>query len=252
MLVTSNKVVVPSQIFGNLTVLNGEKGMFFIGKEVATMLGYVDTTQAVRKHCKKAFSIGLEGGVKTTPPSIDPQTKIIPESDVYRLIIKSKLPSAEAFEEWVMEDVLPEIRKTGSYNSVKIQDSYMIEDPIARAKRWIAEQTEKQELIEEVKVLQPKAELCDQLIETGGMFDIGTVAKMLDVKIGRNTLFKKLREGGVFFASRNEPKQQHVSAGRFVVKQVSVNFGGFKGIQMVPKVYCTNKGVQYINRLLKK
>lgn len=243
-LVTSNTVTASSQAFGNLTIINGEKGLLFIGKEVAEMLGYVDTDQAIRKNCKKSETRQLDGfgnrGVK-----------IIPESDVYRLIIKSKLPSAEAFEEWVMEEVLPEIRKTGSYNPVKAQDSYMIEDPIARAKRWIEEAEEKKVLTEEVKALQPKAELLDQLVETGGMFDIGTVAKMLDVKIGRNTLFKRLRSEGIFFSDRNEPKQQHVSAGRFVVKQVSVNFGGFKGIQMIPKVYVTNKGVEYINKKLK-
>lgn len=81
---------------------------WFVGKDVAEALGYKRTADAIRQHCKKAVAVGV-GDLQT----LDPQTKIIPEADVYRLIMKSTLPKAEEFEEWVMEEVLPTIRKTG-------------------------------------------------------------------------------------------------------------------------------------------
>lgn len=89
--------------------------IWFIAKDVATALGYQDTQNAVRRHCKKVQYIG--GGRNAHPP-LDPQTIIIPESDIYRLVMKSKLPSAEKFADWVFEDVIPSIRKKGFYGKI--------------------------------------------------------------------------------------------------------------------------------------
>jgi prophage antirepressor-like protein len=101
---------------------------WFISKDIATLLGYSDTDGAIRKHSKKAISIGdlispanltglnLE---EITTPNNYHKIKVIPESDVWRLIIKSRLPEAEKIEEWIMEEVLPSIRKTGSYSLQK-------------------------------------------------------------------------------------------------------------------------------------
>lgn len=88
---------------------NGEP--WFVGKDVAEILGYKNPHKAIREHCK---------GVNETftPSAGGPQTvKIIPERDLYRLIMRSKLPAAERFEEWVVAEVLPAIRKTGQYSA---------------------------------------------------------------------------------------------------------------------------------------
>ncbi|MDD2463824.1 MAG: BRO family protein [Desulfobulbus sp.] len=91
--------------------------VYFVAKDAAIMLGYKDTTQAIRKNCKKAQPVG--GRLVDAPHKVvlDPQTNIIPESDLWRLIIKSNLPEAQKIEEWVMEEVLPGIRKNGGYIS---------------------------------------------------------------------------------------------------------------------------------------
>jgi prophage antirepressor-like protein len=106
-------------------LIDGEP--WFVGKDVAEALGYGNTRKALLDHCKKAQDVG--GSQIVTPNEsndlqgfrskygVDPSTKIIPESDVYRLIIKSKLPSAEKFEKKIMEEILPTIRKTGSYGA---------------------------------------------------------------------------------------------------------------------------------------
>lgn len=82
--------------------------------------------------------------------------KFINESGLYSLIMSSKKLEAKAFKCWVTYEVLPSIRKTGSYNVQKQDPSYMIEDPIERAKAWIKEQEEKRALEAEKKALEEK------------------------------------------------------------------------------------------------
>lgn len=91
---------------------------WFVGKDIATALGYVNPRQAIIDHCRMAKPIGggVTGGHESRPPNaLDPQTVIIPEPDLFRLIIRSTLASAERFERWIFEDVLPTLRRTGRY-----------------------------------------------------------------------------------------------------------------------------------------
>ncbi len=100
-----------------IRVLTDEHGEpWFVGKDVAVLLGYSDTAKAVRMHCKAARPVGVDNS-----STLDPQTVIIPERDVYRLIMRSRLSSAERFEEWVVGEVIPSIRKTGSYSKPMTQ-----------------------------------------------------------------------------------------------------------------------------------
>jgi prophage antirepressor-like protein len=84
---------------------------WFVAKDVAEVLGYSNPQKAVRDHCKRPEPAGVNESF--TP--LDPQTILIPEADIYRLVLRSKLPAAERFETWVVEEVLPQIRRTGSY-----------------------------------------------------------------------------------------------------------------------------------------
>src|SRR5690606_22624122 len=96
--------------FGEIrTLINDNGEPWFVAKEVATALGYKNPNEAIRDHCK--------GVSETLTPSKggNQNTKIIPESDLYRLILRSKLPQAEAFQDWVTSEVLPSIRKYGVY-----------------------------------------------------------------------------------------------------------------------------------------
>ncbi len=93
---------------------------WFVAKDIAQLLGYKDTKKAVDDHTKKAVFIDSlnMGDISPTIRGtvLHPQTKLILEADVWRLIIKSHLPEAEKIETWLMEEVLPSIRKTGSYS----------------------------------------------------------------------------------------------------------------------------------------
>ena len=91
---------------------------WFVGKDVAEALGYVDPSTAIRSHCKgvqKLHPLQTGGGVQ--------DVRVLSEPDVLRLIVNSTLPAAERFERWVFEDVLPSIRKTGSYTAPKASPS---------------------------------------------------------------------------------------------------------------------------------
>ncbi len=94
-----------------VVMVDGEP--WFVGKDVAEALGYTNPQKAVRDHCKAPKPVGGEQNVH--PHRLDPQTVIISEPDMLRLIVGSKLPAAERFERWVFEEVLPSIRKTGAY-----------------------------------------------------------------------------------------------------------------------------------------
>ena len=93
---------------------------WFVAADICKVLGYEKPRNAVAQHCKGALKQGLpsQGGIQ--------DYTIIPESDVYRLIFRSRLPAAEQFENWVTKEVLPEIRKTGGYKSaVKLPGTFI-------------------------------------------------------------------------------------------------------------------------------
>lgn len=100
--------------FGELGVLEIEGKPYFPAKAAAKILGYKDTTNAIKQHCKGVVKHHLptKGGVQTL--------NFIPEGDLYRLITHSKLPAAERFEKWVFDEVLPTIRRTGGYGQVDV------------------------------------------------------------------------------------------------------------------------------------
>lgn len=92
-----------------VVAIDGEP--WFVGRDVAAILGYSEPHKAIARHCKGGMDhpVPSDGGVQVM--------KIIPERDLYRLVMKSKLPGAERFEEWVVGEVLPSIRKTGGYGA---------------------------------------------------------------------------------------------------------------------------------------
>ena len=98
-----------SEEFGEIRTIEIDGKPYFVGTDVAKALGYNNPRDAVSRHCKGVVK-------RDTPTSSGVQSmSYINEGDLYRLIMKSKLPSAEKFESWVMDEVLPAIRKTGSY-----------------------------------------------------------------------------------------------------------------------------------------
>ena len=111
--------------FGKVRVTEYNGAPWFVASDVAKALGYERPADAVNIHCKKANKItqycDSPDRVKTPPINLN----IIPESDVYRLVMRSNLPGAERFQDWVVEEVLPAIRKTGGYGTPQTENEIL-------------------------------------------------------------------------------------------------------------------------------
>lgn len=110
-------VAFDNQEFGTIRTMEINGQPYWVAKDVATVLGYKDTRHAVKQYCYDGAKRPLTDAMGRLQ-----QTYIIPESDLYRLIIHSKLPSAKRFEKWVFEEVLPKLRKAGSYSIKPAED----------------------------------------------------------------------------------------------------------------------------------
>lgn len=138
--------------FGQLKVLIIDGKEYFPATECAKILGYVEPAKAIRTHCKGVSKMD-------TPINGIIQTKsYILEGDLYRLIIKSKLPSAERFEKWVMEEVLPSIRKHGGYlrGQEQMTDEEMLCASLLFAQKKIEDRDKQIAVLEEKNALLVK------------------------------------------------------------------------------------------------
>lgn len=164
--------------FGQVRVTMVDNEPWFVGKDVAQALGYKDTDQTVRAHVDKEDKLTRDfdgSGQKR-------KMTIINESGMYSLVLSSKLPSAKKFKRWVTHEILPSIRKTGTYSVQKPMDSYLIEDPIERAKAWIKEQEKLIETKKELAVAKPLAEETQKFIDHGHLIGFRELARELNVK----------------------------------------------------------------------
>lgn len=107
--------VFENEQFGEVRALLIDGEPWFVAKDVATALGYADTDQAIRKNCKKAETYPVESTGQVR------HVVIIPESDIFRLIVRSRLPQAEQYQDWVCEEVLPTLRRTGFYSMAQVE-----------------------------------------------------------------------------------------------------------------------------------
>ena len=184
--------------FGELGVLVVDGKELFPATECARMLGYTDPYDAINRHTK--------GSVKhrVHTPGGEQEIKFIPEGDLFRLIVKSKLPAAEKFERWVFDEVLPAVRKHGVYATDKVLDE-MVANPdygirlfselkAEREKRKALEleNAQHRQIIGE---LQPKASYYDLILLNKSLLPISKIAK--DYGMSGKAFNKLLHELGV-------------------------------------------------------
>ena len=178
--------------FGEIRVIEIEGKTWFIGKDVAVALGYSNASKAVSTHCKhirkEMLSHSQNGNMVKT------QTALINEGDLYRLIMKSKLPSAEKFESWVMDEVLPQIRQTGGYIPLSEED----DDATIMAKALLVAQKTLDKKNELIKNLQPKADWFDTFINSEGTYSSTQVAKLFKISSAQK-LNKMLNEKKIIY-----------------------------------------------------
>ena len=158
--------------FGRVRTLVEEDGIIlFCGNDVACALGYRNPSRDVQRHCKRAVE-------RCTTDSVGRQQQMlfIPQSDIYRLIIRSKLPAAVEFENWVVETVLPTIRKHGAYITPQTLEQ-LLSNPDASTKLF----HELKEVETKLADLQPKADYYTALVDTHVLTTIRQTAKELRI-----------------------------------------------------------------------
>ena len=237
--------IFESPEFGRIRTVNDEKGEpWFIGKDVAIVLGYSNVRDAIYKHVDRedkgvANCDSLGGRQKTT---------IINESGLYSLILQSKLPRAREFKRWVTSEVLPQIRKTGGYIPLDNEDD---EKTILAKALKILNRTlqQKDELIE---AQRPKVDFAEAVTTGDGCILISELAKLLTrngYPTGRTRLFRWLRNNGYIFKRSTEPIQRWVEEGIFATSVTMIKTHHGSEERVTTKV--TGKGQEYFLRKLK-
>lgn len=173
--------------FGEVRTLEENGEVLFCGTDVAKALGYSKPHNALTAHCRCALKRGV-------PHPQTPDKKLemifIHEGDVYRLIARSKLPSAERFERWVFDEVLPSIRKHGAYMTPETLEAAMLNPHFVRklCDQLIESQGKCKELeatnsalTVENQIMAPKASYFDQLVDRNTLTNFRETAKALNV-----------------------------------------------------------------------
>ena len=234
--------------FGSVRTIEENGKILFCGSDVAKALGYRRPKDAINAHCKGAVKRRLltNGGAQ--------EMKMISEGDVYRLISHSRLPSAEKFESWIFDDVLPTIRRTGGY--VASEDMFIenylpfLNEPYRDLFRL--QMTAIEKLNERIRHDQPLVEFANQVSNTDNLIDMNAMAKLAraeNIPVGRNKLYGWLKGKGVLMAN-NLPYQAFIDRGYFSVKE-SV-FETPTMTKTYQQTFVTGRGQQFVINLLKK
>lgn len=238
--------------FGSLRTLTDEHGrIMFCGKDVASALGYSNTKDAIRRHCRWGVKHDLS---HPQSPARTIEMVFIPEGDVYRLISHSRLPSAEKFESWIFDEVLPTIRRTGGYvaNEDMFVDNYLPFLDESYRNLFRLQMIAINQLNERIRHEKPLVEFANQVANTNNLIDMNAMAKLAreeNIPVGRNRLFDRLKRMGVLM-SNNLPYQQYIDRGYFAVKESVFEVDGLK--KTYQQTLVTGKGQVFIIGLLKK
>ena len=236
--------------FGEVRTIEENGAVLFCGSDVAKALGYSNPSKALSDHCKGVTK-------RYTPTNSGTQEmSFIPESDLYRLVFSSKLPTAEKFTDWVTSEVLPTIRRHGMYATPDTVEK-MLADPDTTIKLL---ETIKQEraarlaLEAQAEADKPKVLFADAVSASHTSILVGDLAKLLrqnGVEIGQNRLFSFLREKG-YLCSQGErynlPTQRSMDRGWFQVKETTINQPN-GSVRITRTVKVTGKGQQYFINL---
>jgi anti-repressor protein len=242
--------------FGEIRVIELNGKQYFMASDVAKALGYSNPRDAVIRHCN------TRGVVKHDTPinGVIQQVTYIDEGNVYRLIAKSELPGAEAFESWIFDNVLPSIRETGVYATPATIDA-IIADPEFGIKLLLSLKGEREKRLEAEKTITeqaPKVLFADAVATSDKSCLIGELAKVLrqnGVEIGQNRLFKWMRKNGYLCSvgeRHNQPTQRAIEMGLFEIKERAIlKSDGVEMITFTTKV--TGKGqIYFVNKFLRE
>lgn len=242
--------------FGAIRTIEKDGEPWFVGKDVAVVLGYGDTDQALRKHIddEDKLTRRFDGSGQNR------QMTIINESGLYSLVLSSKLPTAKKFKRWVTNEVIPSIRKHGAYMTPETLEKVLLSpDTLMQLAQNLKDEQEKRKVLEtKIEQDKPKVLFADAVASAKTSILIGELAKLLKqngVDIGQNRLFEWMRQNGYLIRRQgsdyNMPTQRSMEQGLFEIKETTVvHADGHTHINKTPKV--TGKGQAYFVTLFLK
>ncbi|WP_052233095.1 phage antirepressor [Terrisporobacter othiniensis] len=249
--------VFNNQEFGEIRTLNIDNEPWFVGKDVATVLGYSNTRKALIDHIDSED----KGVTKCDTLKGKQDMTVINESGLYSLILSSKLPNAKKFKRWVTSEVLPQIRRTGGYIPISQEDdektimakALMISQRTIEEKDALLAQKEKQVQYLSYEV-ESKDRYLNQIAQSKNTILVRELAKVISKEnfiIGERRLWDKLRAWGLILKGKTEPSQRAVERGLFEVSE-SISRGS-RGTFTHRTTRVTGKGQDYIiKRLLEE
>ena len=223
-------------------LLNNEP--WFVGKDVADVLGYSNSRKAMADHVDDEDKEVLTSRNVTLENIPNRGITVVNESGLYSLILSSKLPSAKKFKRWVTSEVLPALRKTGQYQVKELSGQELMAKALIEAQNVLAA---KDKQIEEMK---PKALFADAVSASKGSISVGSLAKLLaqnGIAIGQNRLFAWLRDNNFLIKdgkSKNVATQRYIDQGLFELK-ANVTFENGETKTHKPTTMVTGKGQRY-------
>lgn len=242
--------------FGTIRTTDDNGKVLFCGTDIAKALGYTNPQKAVRDHCK---TDGVTNRSVIDSIGRQQEAKFITEGNVYRLITHSKLPTAEKFESWVFDEVLPTIRKHGAYMTEQTLEQALTSPDflIQLATKLKDEQEKRKELENKIEHDKPLVTFATQISNIDGLIDMQQFAKLMkdeNIKIGRNKMFEWFRDNRYLISEglhMNEPYQQYLNMGLFAVREGFYKLpDGTKEPYL--KTYITGKGQLYFTKKLKE
>lgn len=253
--------IFKNEEFGQVRTMLINNEPYFVGKDVAEILGYSNSSKAVSTHVDDEDKILEMIAHSQNGNMVKTQTALINESGLYSLILSSKLPNAKKFKKWVTSEVLPSIRKHGAYMTENtLEEALTNPDFLIKLATELKEEQSKRKALEEEKKLNaPKIVFADAVSTSKTNILVGELAKILKqngVDTGQNRLFEWLRENGYLIKRKgtdyNMPTQRSIDLGLFDIKEsVHLDSNGVNVITKTPKV--TGKGQQYfISKFLNK
>lgn len=242
-------MIFTSTEFGEIRTLKENNKVLFCGSDITKALGYGNASAALNRHCKGITKRDTltNGGIQAL--------LFITEGDVYRLIAHSRLPSAERFESWIFDEVLPTIRKTGGYvaNEDVFVETYLpfADEPIKQLFRIQCRVINQHN--ERIRKDEPKVKFADHVSDSTNLIDVNKMAKLCadhGIRIGRNRLFAWMRARGILMGG-NIPYQEYIENGYFRVKESVYESNG--QTRTYQQTFVTGKGQQYIlSRMMKE
>lgn len=228
----SDMQIFKNEQFGEVRMIEENGKPLFCGSDVARALGYARPNDAIVDHCRCTVK-------RRIPHPQSPDKEIgmafIPEGDVYRLIVRSKLPAADKFERWVFDEVIPSIRKNGGYiaGQETMSDVELMARALIVAQNVIEEKNRQiSGLTEENLLMKPKAEYFDDLVDRKLLTNFRDTAK--EFHIGQKRFIAFLTDNGYAYRDakgRILPHQKHVDAGLFELKECRSERSRWAGMQ---------------------